>query len=276
MKIRWILLCAVCLLFSGCLKILPADKNPEVTLDAVIDANYVTTITAGHQYLIVTSDGSTTAFFLHNGEIAQCEDGESFSTGTWSGVTFTVHEDGTVTATSPMDEFAGDPPAVPLTDSRGRYYENNAFLLYPLLDETADVKIAAEYNGKDITVFAELDSGEHCTYTVDRKTLLIREYCQSWNARTFQVTAADEAYVTPTGAGAALTDAGQTRTLTYHTYLSGHEKDYVFEIPGSWAFSLGAYGDIRFFGNEGQTDEIDNLIPADGGDYEVWVSDAKG
>ena len=196
--------------------------------------------------------------------------------GAWYGISFTVSDDGRVKASSPTDEFAGDPPAVPLTDSMGRYYADNAFLLYPLLDETADVQTALEHNGKDVTVFAGLDGGEYCTFTVDRKTLHIREYYESWDDRTVRVTLADDAYMPPTRAGAALMDAGQARTLTYHTYLSGYEKDYVFEIPADWEFSLEVYGDIRFFDDAGQTKEVENLIPADGKDREIWVSDAKG
>lgn len=282
---RLILLLAACLLFSGCLKVLPAARESDVTPEGIIDANYLTSLTADSTFVIVSSaatggDSSTTAFFLYGGEIARCEEGsfqgEAFCSGAWNGISFTVYDDGRVKASSPTDEFAGDPPAVPLTDSMGRYYADNAFLLYPLLDETADIQTAFEYNGKDVTVFAGLDSGEYCTYTVDRKTLQIKEYYESWDDRTVRVTLADEAYIPPTRAGAALMDAGQTRTLTYHTYLSGHEKDYVFEIPADWEFSLGAYGDIRFFDDAGQTKEVDNLIPADGMNYELWVSDAKG
>ena len=48
---------------------------------------------------------------------------------------------------SPTDKFAGDPPVVPLTDGMERYYADNAFLLYPLLNETADMQKAFAYNG---------------------------------------------------------------------------------------------------------------------------------
>ena len=70
-------------------------------------------------------DGLTTVFFLHGGEIARCEEGsfqgEAFCSGAWNGISFTVSDDGRVKASSPTDEFAGNPPAVPLTDSAGRY-----------------------------------------------------------------------------------------------------------------------------------------------------------
>ena len=282
---RLLILFSACLMLTGCLKILPASQKPGVTRESIVDANYITAITARFPFLIVNSatsagDRSATAFFLHGGEIARCEEGtfggESFCHGIWNGISFTVHEDGTVSAASPTDEFAGDPPAVPLTDSEGRYYGDNAFLLYPLLDENADIQIAVEHNGKDVTVFAGLDSGEYCRYTVDRDTLHIRDYYESWSDSTSEVVMADEAYVTPTKAGAALTEAGRMRTLTYHTYLSGQEKDYVFEVPGNWEFSLEVYGDIRFFDDRGQTGEVENLIPADGKNHEIWVSDAKG
>ena len=282
---RLILLLAACLLFTGCLKVLPAAQKSDVTLESIVEANYISTLTAGGQFVIVSSaasggDSSTAAFFLHGGEIARCEEGsfqgETFCTGAWNGISFTVSDDGRVKASSPTDEFAGDPPAVPLTDSMGRYYADNAFLLYPLLDETADVQTALEHNGKDVTVFAGLGNGEYCTYTVDRKTLHIKDYYESWNDRTVRVTLADEAAMPPTRAGAALMDAGRTRTLTYHAFLSGYEKDYVFEIPADWEFSLEVYGDIRFFDDAGQTKEVENLIPADGKDREIWVSDAKG
>ena len=43
---RLILLLAACLLFSGCLKILPAARESDVTPEGVIDANYLTSLTA--------------------------------------------------------------------------------------------------------------------------------------------------------------------------------------------------------------------------------------
>ena len=267
------------MLLTSCLKVLTTAKNDSITLESIIDANYITSIMDKHPILTIDTsieegDNSTTVFFLHDGEIARFD--EPSGTGVWNGILFTVAEDGSVSATSPMDEFAGDPPPVPLTDSAGRYYSDNAILLYPLLNDTVDVNMAIEYNGKDITIFAGMEGGEYSLYNVDQKTLLIREYYESWSNRTVKVSVADEAAMPPTRAGEALMAVKETRTLTYHTYLSGHEKDYVFEISGDWEFSLGAYGDIRFFNDEGQTKEIDNLVPADGMDYEIWVSDAKG
>ena len=109
---RLILLLAVCLLFSGCLKVLPAAQKSDVTLESIVEANYISTLTAGGQFVIVSSaasggDSSTTSFFLHGGEIARCEEGsfqgEAFCSGVWNGISFTVSDDVTLAVTNTLN-----------------------------------------------------------------------------------------------------------------------------------------------------------------------------
>ena len=93
------------------------------------------------------------------------------------------------------------------------------------------------------------------------------------------VTVADplETYMPPTRAAAELARASDDlRTLSYHVHLDGEDRDYEFQIPCGWEFVLGAYGDITFYDDAGMTHPIENRIPADGLDHEIWVSDAKG
>ena len=43
------------LLFSGCLKVLPAARESDVTPEGIIDANYLTSLTADSTFVIISS-----------------------------------------------------------------------------------------------------------------------------------------------------------------------------------------------------------------------------
>ena len=52
---RLILLLAACLLFTGCLKVLPADWESDAAPEGIINANYLTSLTADSTFVIVSS-----------------------------------------------------------------------------------------------------------------------------------------------------------------------------------------------------------------------------
>ena len=78
--------------------------------------------------------------------------------------------------------------------------------------------MAIEYNGKDIRVFAGMEGGEYSLYTVDQKTLLIREYYESWSNRTVKVSVADESYIPPHKSGGS-SDGGGGDTNPYIPHI---------------------------------------------------------
>ena len=280
------LLCLIGFALSGCFGLFRGREKQEITVQNIIDANYITSLVAQYSGVTVLSgteagDVSTTVFFVHDGEIARCEEGtfggEPFCGGAWGGMTFSLNADGTVAASAPADEFAGDPPAVSLTDSKGRTYSDNAFLLYPLFD--GDVQMAKEYNGVDVTVHSVVEGVGSCDYTVDRDSLVIRHYFESWDSREVEVSTAgaDASWVPPTKAAEELLRAGgNLRTVRYHAQIGGVERDYAFRVPADWEFRLEVYGDIAFYADAGLTAAAENRIPADGEDHELWLSDAKG
>ena len=68
-----------------------------------------------------------------------------------------------------------------------------------------------------------------------------------------------------------------TRTVTYHAQLAGEERDYLYVVPSSWSFTLSLYGDqVSFTADAAGLIPVENMIPPDGLDYEIWVSDAMG
>ena len=280
-----ILTLAVLAVFSGCEDLIGPGAKTEVTVQGIVDTNYITALTAacpGVTVIDSVPDGSgrTTVFFrFSDGGIVECEEGEGYSRGVWGDLTFEVNGDGSVTASAPLTQFQGDPPAVDLTDSQGESFWDNTFLLYGLL--TGESQIAVDYDGDEATVYTKIGEEENmsCTCTVDAKTLRIKTLYEGWNGHTLTVTTADPAqtYMPPTRAAAELGKAAEElRTLTYHVHLFGEEGEYAFRVPGSWEFVLGAYGDISFYEDAGLTKPTENKIPADGQDREIWVSDAKG
>ena len=266
---------------AGCIR----TGRLEPTVENIAEANRITVLTRKYGTVSVhASSGGEfvdTDFFRYDGTVAKIEvrgsgDAVESRSGSYGDLIFDFLEDGSVHAQAAVAGFAGDPPDVDLTDAEGETYADNAFLLYPIL--SGETHIAAEKRGV-LSVWTSLegtagDTEDPVSFSeIDEKTLVIRKTEQNWNTWTTTVECGKD----PDPAADVFREAMKnTRTLRYHVWLETEESEYEFEVPADWSFSLEVWGDITFYSDAGQTKVIDNYVPADGEDREIWVSDAKG
>ena len=260
-----------------------AKADPStVTLENVIAVNYLTSLIKQYGQVKVHTDdqyltedacyfrGGTSV--AHLSEWQSKGDSATGTTGSDGVLSYQINEDGSVTAydyPSFNDEnYKHDDYVEQNTDGDGEYFEGNTFLFGKLLggklDELAETDAGYSFR---VTVAGSSPTVYRCT--VDKVTLALRELRDESGEYAITVEYGED--LTPFAAEYA--DAmKKNRTLTYHAVSFVHTYDYVYTVPAGWSFYLGA-SDMTFYANADFTGEVENLVPADGKDYEFWVSD---
>ena len=265
----------------------PADL-PGFAIEDLIAANYLTvllpqygqvkinqTFDYGSDYMCYFPFRDTVAYY---GEGRYVFDGEDENTrfGSDGDISYDIAEDGTVSGYAYADTASGEDYIAYNSDAEGRFFPDNAYLTSSLygcvitdIEEQGDVFVVH-------TRYAETAEGEDPfvqTYTVDRETLAIRSYAIEGTFYRLTVDYGEGLNPYEDTFRKAMAD---TRTVTYHIHMDGESFDRVYEVPKSWTFSLRIKEEMRFFKDKGLTDPIENLVPADRWNHEIWVTDARG
>ena len=276
---------------------LPAD-TPEgagwdalgFTRDALIEANRITNLTVKYGTVTVSETaeyGESAVSFFRYGEpivmYAQStvlfegaeEAGWPYGSVATGDMNFTVMPQGVLASAVPDGGNADPGILITGTNAEGEFYTNDLYIAGSILE--GDVTDVSRENGT-VTFRVESwyvmgDRNLTYFYTVDEETLQLLswgEYLGEWSC------AVSVGETIPFEAEFAKAFA-DTRTVTYHAQLAGEARDYVYIVPSSWSFTLSLYGDqVSFTADAAGLIPVDNLIPADGKSYEIWVSDAVG
>ena len=268
-----------------------ADLSPDLpgfAIEDLIAANYLTvllpqygqvkinqTFDYGSDYMCYFPFRDTVAYY---GEGRYVFDGEDENTrfGSDGDISYDIAADGTVSGYAYADTASGEDYIAYNSDAEGRFFPDNAYLTSSLygcvitdIEEQGDVFVVH-------TRYAETAEGEDPfvqTYTVDRETLAIRSYAIEGTFYRLTVDYGEGLNPYEDTFRKAMAD---TRTVTYHIHMDGESFDRVYEVPKSWTFSLRIKEEMRFFKDKGLTDPIENLVPADQWNHEIWVTDARG
>ena len=175
----------------------------------------------------------------------------------------------------PAELEAGSAMTTLLTDRDGEYFSSNINLISLLIGGEAVECTEAD---DTYTVRVVITEGENAEYvrsylcTVDKDTLAIRSLEEEDGFYSCTVEYGGD----PIPFAGVLEKAMQkTRTLTYHLTIGGEDMDRVYKVPSDWPFSLGVY-EMTFWKDAAHTAETENLVPADGKDYEFWVTEGTG
>ena len=171
------------------------------------------------------------------------------------------------------DDYSVPPEEIGYGDN-GEFYEGDLSIACYLMNGKTEIVSSAE----DALVFRVTSTFSEDTdpvvyeYTIDPGTLRLKEFTPVDSDAVFRVGVEGEPQYAPQFVEAF----GETRTVVYHTMLDGVEKDYTFTVPSSWSFMLGLPSEAGFTLDREGLIPTENLVPPDGKDYEIWVSNAVG
>ena len=159
------------------------------------------------------------------------------------------------------------------TNADGEHYVSDLYLTEALqftaFGTIGDVK---EYpNAYTFRFQYDYEGGEedYVEYEVDNVSLYINALVYGLDGSAVRVTRGDEV-----GYASVIDEAfAETRDIFVH-YEDGVEVHY--EVPASWAFTIGYFDDLGFWADEGLKTPMDPVIPGDGENYEFWITRAVG
>lgn len=260
------------------------------TRSALIEANRITNLTVKYGTVTVSETAeygeSAVSFFRYGEPIVMYAESTVFFEGAeeagWpygsaaiGDIDFTVMPQGVLASAVP--DGGNEDPELLITgrNAEGEFYRNDLYIAGSVLE--GDVTDVSRENGT-VTFMVESfyvmgDRNLTYFYTVEEETLRLLswgEYLGEWSCSV----AVGETIPFEAEFAAAFAD---TRTVTYHAQLAGEERDYLYIVPSSWFFTLSLYGDqVSFTSDAAGLIPVENMIPPDGLDYEIWVSDAAG
>ncbi|MCR5683564.1 MAG: hypothetical protein K6G29_14055 [Clostridiales bacterium] len=267
---------------------LSADPGGEIaeglpfSLAEMMDRNRVTNLLdAFGSFSLVTHSPDyeqTTGFFRREGEIVQYYEvvgdfeGEElrYGSGSYGDYNFDVEPGGNITLYVQIP--SADEEEYAFTDDS---YVNDYYLIDALqfsafgnISDIEDSGDAYSFRFNFVYDGAE-DANDYLDYEVDKATLFLRTITYGYDGSVAEVIPSWDSDI-PDTLDEAFADS---RDIFVHYEGIG---EVHYEVPASWAFVIGYFGEVSCWEDEACKTPMENFIPGDGENYEFWVTQGVG